>query len=141
MYVQVYFSVCVCVCVCVCVFMCECAFLDYKLRAIKQIFLFTLKVLMEGTVERDIPECASDPCQNLGTCIEETNRFSCHCADGYRYSSLFSFRRGRPTLRKIKCNKLPVKAFVKLTEIHSCIILFFPSETRHNTKFRCNLSC
>ena len=31
----------------------------------------------------DIDECASDPCQNDGTCIDQVAGFECECADGY----------------------------------------------------------
>ena len=31
----------------------------------------------------DIGECASDPCQNSGTCIDEINAFTCLCIGGY----------------------------------------------------------
>ena len=31
----------------------------------------------------DIDECASDPCQNSGTCTDSANGYSCVCADGY----------------------------------------------------------
>ena len=31
----------------------------------------------------DIGECASDPCQNGGTCIDEINAFTCMCMRGY----------------------------------------------------------
>ena len=31
----------------------------------------------------DIGECTSAPCQNNGTCIDEINRFTCNCADGF----------------------------------------------------------
>ena len=27
----------------------------------------------------DIDECASSPCQNYGTCIDEVNAYSCTC--------------------------------------------------------------
>ena len=31
----------------------------------------------------DIDECASDPCQNAGTCVNGVNRFWCVCVDGF----------------------------------------------------------
>lgn len=31
----------------------------------------------------DIDECASNPCQNGGTCSDEVNGYSCACDDGY----------------------------------------------------------
>ena len=31
----------------------------------------------------DIDECASDPCQNGGTCVDKINRYNCECEDGY----------------------------------------------------------
>ena len=32
----------------------------------------------------DINECASNPCQNGGTCVDEVNRYSCSCYKGYK---------------------------------------------------------
>lgn len=32
---------------------------------------------------RDINECASSPCMNGGTCVDEVNQFSCICAKGW----------------------------------------------------------
>lgn len=31
----------------------------------------------------DVDECASDPCQNGGTCEDQINSFVCHCPPGY----------------------------------------------------------
>ena len=31
----------------------------------------------------DIGECVSVPCQNNGTCVDEINRFTCICANGF----------------------------------------------------------
>ena len=31
----------------------------------------------------DIDECASAPCQNGGTCIDQVNGYLCQCAPGY----------------------------------------------------------
>lgn len=31
----------------------------------------------------DINECASNPCQNSGTCIDHANGYSCSCVPGY----------------------------------------------------------
>ena len=31
----------------------------------------------------DIDECASNPCQNVGTCADDVNRYDCTCAAGY----------------------------------------------------------
>ncbi|KAL3856931.1 hypothetical protein ACJMK2_011637 [Sinanodonta woodiana] len=36
-----------------------------------------------GTCCDDIPECASNPCQNGGTCIEMINRYDCNCTRRY----------------------------------------------------------
>ena len=30
----------------------------------------------------NIDECASTPCQNAGTCIDDVNQYSCDCIDG-----------------------------------------------------------
>ena len=32
---------------------------------------------------KDIDECASNPCKNGGTCIENIGGYSCDCPDGY----------------------------------------------------------
>ena len=31
----------------------------------------------------DIDECASGPCQNGGTCVDQVNGYLCQCAPGY----------------------------------------------------------
>ena len=31
----------------------------------------------------DIDDCASTPCQSGGTCVDDINRFSCTCPDGF----------------------------------------------------------
>ena len=31
----------------------------------------------------DIDECASAPCQNGGTCVDQVNGYLCQCAPGY----------------------------------------------------------
>ena len=31
----------------------------------------------------DINECASSPCQNGGTCVDQVNQYTCQCAAGY----------------------------------------------------------
>ena len=31
----------------------------------------------------DIDECASNPCQNGGTCADDVNRYDCTCEAGY----------------------------------------------------------
>ncbi|KAL3856930.1 hypothetical protein ACJMK2_011636 [Sinanodonta woodiana] len=36
-----------------------------------------------GTCCDDIPECASNPCQNGGACIEMINRYDCNCTRRY----------------------------------------------------------
>ena len=31
----------------------------------------------------DIDECASSPCKNNGSCIDDVGRFLCNCSAGY----------------------------------------------------------
>ena len=31
----------------------------------------------------DIDECASHPCQNGGTCVDEVNGYTCNCDPGW----------------------------------------------------------
>lgn len=31
----------------------------------------------------DVDECASQPCQNSGTCIDLINGYQCDCTDGF----------------------------------------------------------
>ena len=31
----------------------------------------------------DVDECASAPCQNGGTCIDQVNGYLCHCEPGF----------------------------------------------------------
>ena len=33
--------------------------------------------------QTDIDECASDPCQNDGTCNDYVDKYNCSCVDGY----------------------------------------------------------
>ena len=33
--------------------------------------------------ESDFDECHSDPCQNLGTCLNQHNQYRCACRNGY----------------------------------------------------------
>ena len=33
--------------------------------------------------DTDIDECASDPCQNDGTCVDQVDSFMCRCQEGY----------------------------------------------------------
>ena len=42
----------------------------------------TSSVLFE-TPFVDIDECATIPCQNGGSCIDQINGYSCNCDDGY----------------------------------------------------------
>ena len=35
------------------------------------------------TLFPDIDECASSPCQNGGTCIDDLNAYTCNCIPGY----------------------------------------------------------
>ena len=34
----------------------------------------------------DVDECASSPCQNGGTCLDQINSYNCSCAVGYNGS-------------------------------------------------------
>lgn len=33
--------------------------------------------------EAEVNECSSSPCQNEGVCVDEVNRFTCSCPDGF----------------------------------------------------------
>ena len=33
--------------------------------------------------EENIDECASDPCQNEGTCVDSTGTYDCICPNGF----------------------------------------------------------
>ena len=35
------------------------------------------------TLYADIDECASSPCQNGGTCVDDVNSYNCNCDVGY----------------------------------------------------------
>ena len=35
----------------------------------------------------DVDECASSPCQNGGTCLDQINSYSCSCVAGYTGSN------------------------------------------------------
>ena len=40
-------------------------------------------VTCHNYIDSDIDECASSPCQNGGTCIDDVNTYTCLCASGY----------------------------------------------------------
>ncbi|CAH1271145.1 CRB2 [Branchiostoma lanceolatum] len=40
-------------------------------------------VYCDMETDGDVDECASDPCQNGGTCEDEVNGYTCTCAEGY----------------------------------------------------------
>ena len=53
------------------------------------------------TFALDINECATSPCQNGGSCIDQINAYTCNCVDGYdglncengnKQTTLISFR-------------------------------------------------
>ena len=44
--------------------------------------LFTLTVFALSSLT-DTDECASNPCSNGGTCVNEVNAFSCNCIAGF----------------------------------------------------------
>ena len=33
--------------------------------------------------EADVIDCAENPCENNGTCVDQQNGFSCHCLPGF----------------------------------------------------------
>lgn len=54
------------------------------------------KIFVALCLKSDIDECASDPCQNGGTCNDMVNGYNCTCAPGYEgtlcdIGELFSF--------------------------------------------------
>ena len=44
-------------------------------------FFFSKRIVI--FLKSDIDECASMPCLNNGTCVDEINRFTCNCTSGY----------------------------------------------------------
>ena len=42
-----------------------------------------IRLLIPNNLFVDINECASDPCQNGGTCQHGINQFTCLCLPGY----------------------------------------------------------
>ena len=62
----------------------------------------------------DIDECASDPCQNSGTCRDYVNRYNCTCVDGY----------GGEDCQAGKFNSVKDKRFhMYFIEINICILI------------------
>ena len=53
------------------------------------LFLFQVKNTMVGIISTlflnfpDIDDCASEPCQNAGTCTDGLNSYTCTCLDGW----------------------------------------------------------
>ena len=45
------------------------------------LFSFLNEILI--ILKLDVEECASMPCLNNGTCVDEINRFTCNCTSGY----------------------------------------------------------
>ena len=70
--------VCVCPCVRVCIRACVCVCIRVCIRACVHVSDFSI---MHFTT--DIDECLSMPCQNLGTCVDQVNGFSCQCLAGF----------------------------------------------------------
>ena len=59
----------------------------------------------------DIDECASNPCMNGGTCIDEVNSFSCSCIPGYTDSTcsigtfaIYNYD-SKSAIRNVNCEK------------------------------------
>ena len=50
--------------------------------------VFTIVAAQHGTCSvyacfADIDECASYPCNNAGTCVDNIDSYTCHCVAGY----------------------------------------------------------
>ena len=45
--------------------------------------LLVIVILTNFVFKSDVDECASMPCQNNGTCVDDINRFTCDCISGF----------------------------------------------------------
>ena len=67
-------------------------------------------------------ECASDPCQNSGTCADIVNGYSCACADGYEGTDCET---GRLTDRGLKKRPVFCRVYFK---VHFLETKWWPSQ-------------
>ena len=57
----------------------------YKSSFIQEICIINLWTILDKIeiLSAFIDECASSPCQNGGTCVDDINSYSCNCDVGY----------------------------------------------------------
>ena len=89
----IYLSVCLPVCLSACLSVCPLIYLVLSLFVFSRVFPFCFNFQKsninflgyEGkNCLIDINECASNPCQNQGVCVEpEVNMYRCNCQPGY----------------------------------------------------------
>ena len=56
--------------------------MKWKVRAPDFKIIFE-KIVYFSYLSANINECASNPCENGATCIDEINGFTCECSPGY----------------------------------------------------------
>ncbi|XP_043928573.1 coagulation factor VII-like [Protopterus annectens] len=61
----------------------ECLEERCSLEEVREIFEHPGKVEEFWRVYGDGDQCASNPCQNGGTCVDQTNAYVCYCLEGY----------------------------------------------------------
>ena len=92
-------------------------------------------------VSDDIDECASNPCQNTGTCVNGVNRFWCVCDDGYTglecqgtlasHNAFNLLDLGIIKYTRCKCKPMCIRKITKRFEIfyQRCVAKFFQCST------------
>ena len=64
---------------------------------------------------KDVDECASGPCQNGGTCVDQVNGYLCQCAPGYTDLQCQTGKKLTLLLREISVYTLRVIGVTLLT--------------------------
>ena len=67
----------------------------------------------------DINDCALNPCQNGGTCVDKVNNYTCSCVPGYTGRNCST---GKSMLIKIFMTKMNSLTFFLYVDINDCAV-------------------